>query len=69
MSSISSTLRVKKLGMTDCLSRLPLQDSNAKSIDHDMMVFSVEKLSHTNHETLLKATKKDQQLQNLKQVI
>ena len=68
MSSISSTLRVKKLGMTDCLSRLPLQDSNAKSIDDDMMLFH-KTLSHTNHETLVEATKKDQQLQILKQVI
>ena len=59
----------KEIWLADCLSQLPLQDSSKKSIDHDMMVFSVEKLSHTNHETLLKVTKKDQQLQILKPFI
>ena len=61
-------LESKEIGLTDCLSRLPLQDSNAKSIDDDMMLFH-KTLSHTNHETLVEATKKDQQLQILKQVI
>ena len=59
----------KEIGLADCLSRLPLQDSNEKSIDDDMMVLSVEALSHTNHETLVETTKKYQQLQILKQVI
>ena len=50
-------LESKEIGLTDCLSRLPLQDSNAKSIDDDMMLFH-KTLSHTNHETLVEAPKK-----------
>ena len=68
MSWISSTLRVKKLDWQTASVDYHYKTAIKKSIDDDMMLFH-KKLSHTNHETLVEATKKDQQLQILKQVI
>lgn len=62
-------IKGKEIGLADCLSRLPLENSDERLIDDEMMVMVAETLSYTNHETLVESTKKDQQLQILKQVI
>ena len=59
----------KELGLADCLSRLPLNETDEKSIDDEMMVLSIETLSGSNHGVIVEATKRDEELQILKQVI
>ena len=57
------------MGLADCLSRLPLEESGTKSIDEELMVLKVDSLSCTNHEKIAALTQTDNQFQVLAKVI
>ena len=59
----------KEMGLADCLSRLPLEESGTKSIDEELMVLKVDSLSCTNHEKIAALTQTDNQFQVLAKVI
>ena len=59
----------KEIGLADCLSRLPVEEAGENILDDEMMVLNVETLSCSDHDKLVEATKRDESLQILKQVI
>jgi hypothetical protein len=59
----------KELGLADCLSRLPLPETEENLIDDEMMVLAIETLSGNNYAEIAEATRKDEELQMLIKVI
>jgi hypothetical protein len=59
----------KDIGLADCLSRLPLAEVGEKSIDEEMMILKIDCLSQLNHENIMDATRRDEELQAVKQMI
>ena len=59
----------KKIGLADCLSRLPLNVTGEKLVDEELMVCKVDTLAYKNHDVIAAATAADESLQALKKVI
>ena len=62
-------IKGKDIGLADCLSRLPLTEVGEKSIDEEMMILTIECLSHSNHDKIVEATRRDDELQAVKRMI
>jgi len=59
----------KDMGLADCLSRLPLENQDEKTIDEELMVLKLDTLSCSNHDKIARATQADEQFQVLAKVI
>ena len=60
----------KKIGLADCLSRLPQQVTTKDDmIDEELMVCKVDMLAYGWHDRVEEATRMDEDLQTLRRVI
>ena len=61
----------KKIGLADCLSRLPLQGTGADEqlVDEELMVCKVDSHAYKRHDEIAEETNKDKAMQKLKKVI
>lgn len=59
----------KELGLADCLSRLPLKEIGNKVMDDEMMILTVDTLTHLNFHNIRKATNDDAEFQEVKRMI
>ncbi|KAH3747442.1 hypothetical protein DPMN_181869 [Dreissena polymorpha] len=59
----------KKMGLADCLSRMPLNEEEKQTIYDELTVLMAETFACTNHEKMANATADEGQLKIAKQII